>query len=206
MKVNLLDTGKEITLSDKVFACEANDVLVHQVVVAQLAGQRQGSKANKSRAEVRGGGKKPWRQKGTGRARVGSSNNPLWRGGGVTFAAKPRSFKQKINRKMNQGALCSALSVLLKDNRLQVVSDLSVKTPKTKELIGLLDGHKLQYEKTRVTIIVEKLDDNLLYASRNIPLVQVAEASSVSVAFLIAADKLVFTQAACEMISKSLSK
>lgn len=206
MKVNLLDTGTALTLSDKVFACEANTSLVHQVVVAQLAAQRQGSKKNKSRADVRGGGKKPWRQKGTGRARVGSSNNPLWRGGGVTFAARPRNFKQKINRKMNQGALCSALSALLKDNRLQVVSDISVKTPKTKELVALLNGHKLQYENMRVSLVVKELDDNLLYASRNLPLVQVIEASSISVAFLISAEKLLVTKSACEAMNESLGK
>ncbi|MBE8182749.1 MAG: 50S ribosomal protein L4 [Candidatus Portiera sp.] len=206
MKVSLLDTGKELTLSDKVFACAANEPLVHQVVVAQLAGQRQGSKQNKSRADVRGGGKKPWRQKGTGRARVGSSNNPLWRGGGVTFAARSRNFTQKVNRKMNHGALCSALSVLLKDNRMQVVSDISIKTPKTKELVGLLNSHKVQHETARVILIVKELDDNLLYASRNLPLVSVIEASAISVAFLISAHKLLITQAACETINESLGK
>lgn len=206
MKVSLLDTGKKITLSDKVFSCEPSMPLIHQAVVAQMATARQGTKAQKTRAQVRGGGKKPWRQKGTGRARVGSSNNPIWRGGGVTFAAKPHTYEKKINRKMYKGALRSVLSSLVKDKRLEVVSDISVKTPKTKELVGFLKKNKLDHSKSRINLIVDKLDDNLLYAARNLAAVQVTDVSSVSVAMLVGADKSLFTQDACKAISKGLEK
>ena len=204
MKINLLDTGKELTLEDKVFACDVNNALLHQTVVSELLSLRQGSKAQKTRGEVRGGGKKPWRQKGTGRARVGSANNPLWKGGGVTFAAKPRQFKQKINRKMHQGALRTALSSLVRDKKLEVISDIKVKGPKTKELVAFLKKNKMDHTKTKINIIVNEADDNLLYAARNIPLVKVTDLASLTVHTLVNADKSLVTKDACEAISARL--
>ena len=206
MKIKLLDTGKPINLSDDIFASDVKPALIHQAVVTQLAGERQGTKAQSTRAEVRGGGKKPWRQKGTGRARVGSSNNPLWRGGGVTFAAKPRSFKKKINRKMHQAALRGILTSLVKEKRLEVLSKIEVKNPKTKELVEFLKKNKLDYTKSKINLIVDQLDDNLLYASRNLPDVRVSKAEEISVALLVGADKSLITAVACEQIAKGLSK
>ena len=208
MKVSLLDTSKEISLSDKVFKQEINTALIHQAVVSHLAGQRQGSKAQKTRGEVSGGGKKPWKQKGTGRARVGSSRNPVWRGGGVTFAAKPRSFKQKINRKMYRGALCGIFSALIKDERIVVISDIKLKSSKTKEFLSLLSKYNLREDKSNsnTRVVVKNLDENLIYASRNIPRVKVVEASAISAPFLVGADKLLMTQDACEELNDYLGK
>lgn len=215
MKVNLIDSSAQISLSEKVFGQEVNTSLIHQAVISYLATQRQGSKAQKTRAEVRGGGKKPWRQKGTGRARVGSSRNPVWRGGGVTFAAKPRSFKQKINRKMYQGALHSILSALVKDNRVAVISSIVLKQPKTKELLAFLAKYNLinkgkESKKVckhiNIRLVVKELNENLVYASRNLPGVSVVKVSDISAPFLVGADKLLMTRDACEELNDYLSK
>ena len=157
--------NKSVELSDVVFGCDYNEPLIHQVVTAFLAGARAGSKAQKNRSEVRGGGAKPWRQKGTGRARAGTSRGPIWRGGGRTFAAKPRSYAQKVNRKMYRGAIRTIFSELLRSGRLLLVEDFVTATPKTKEFkqklteIGVDD----------CLIIGKEVDENTLLASRNIP-------------------------------------
>src|SRR5690554_6396937 len=132
------NTGSAVTISDEAFGREVNESLVHQVITAYMAGARQGTKAQKSRAEVRGGGIKPWRQKGTGRARAGTSSSPIWRAGGVTFAAKPRSFEQKVNKKMHRAAMQSILSELIRQERLVVADTFAVDTHKTKEFVAKL--------------------------------------------------------------------
>ena len=155
-----------MAVSDTVFAKEYNEALVHQVVVAYMAGARAGTKAQKTRSEVRGGGKKPWRQKGTGRARVGTIRSPIWRSGGVTFAAKPRSYDQKVNRKMYRGAIRSILSELVRQERLTIVEQFDVEAPKTKLLAEKLKKANLN----DVLIVVGdgQLSENLYLASRNI--------------------------------------
>lgn len=183
------DKTKRISLSDEVFACDFNEALVHQVVTAYLAGGRSGSKKQKSRSEVRGGGKKPWRQKGTGRARAGTIRSPIWRSGGRTFAAKPRDFSQKVNKKMYRGAMSSILSELVRQERLLVVDGMKVDAPKTKELAEKLK--KLGLED--VLIVVDDLDDNLALASRNLFKVEVCSASEINPVALLSRDKVVMT-------------
>ena len=135
MELKLAHSKKKVELADAVFACDFNEPLIHQVVVSYMAGGRAGTKAQKTRAEVRGGGAKPFRQKGTGRARAGTIRSPLWRKGGVIFAAKPRCYKQKVNKKMFRGALCSILSELIRQDRLVVVEKFELDEPKTKSLL-----------------------------------------------------------------------
>ncbi len=183
--------GAETTLElvDEVFAREFNPALVHQVVTSYLATGRQGSKAQKSRAEVRGGGRKPWRQKRTGRARAGSIRSPIWRGGGVTFAAKPRSFAQKVNRKMYRAAMCSILSELARSDRLRVVANLDVQTPKTRDLLGMLSG--LGYGGRtcpRLLFLVPELSSNLYLAARNLPKVFIETPESLDPVSLLHCD------------------
>src|SRR5690554_2242316 len=157
MKVKLHGSGESVELADASFAAPFNEPLVHQVVVAYLAGARSGTKAQKSRAEVRGGGAKPWRQKGTGRARAGSSRSPIWIGGGATFAAKPRSFDQKVNRKMYRGAMRSVLSELLRQDRLMLTEAFGVSAAKTKEVRTKLNDLGV----TRGLVVVEAFDQDL---------------------------------------------
>lgn len=199
MKLKLLDSNQEINLTDKVFKQPINESLVHQVVLASLP--HRGTKAQKNRAEVSGGGKKPWRQKGTGRARVGSSRNPIWRGGGVTFAARPHIKKVKINRKMYRQALRVILSSLVKDKRLLVVKDMELKEPKTKELVSLLNKHNFH----KGSVVVAKLDKNLFLASRNLVNIRVLELEQLNPASLITNSQILFTQSACEQLQQRLS-
>src|SRR6201985_3099745 len=165
MKLQLknVNPASEVQLSDAAFGRKYNEALVHQVVVAYRNAGRAGTKRQKSRAEVRGGGKKPWAQKGTGQARAGSSRSPIWRGGGVTFAARPRDFSQKVNRKMYRGAIVSMLSELVRQNRLVVTDEIALEAPKTKLLASKLASWSL----SNVLIVVEALDEKLLLASRN---------------------------------------
>ena len=151
------DDSGAVTVSDTTFGREFNESLVHQVVVAYLAGARAGTRAQKSRSEVRGGGRKPWKQKGTGRARSGTINSPIWRSGGVTFAAKPQDHSQKVNKKMYRGAIRSILSELVRQERLIVVESFSVEAPKTRELLGKLKDLDL----TEVLIVTDTVDENL---------------------------------------------
>ncbi|MCF6767968.1 50S ribosomal protein L4 [Thiotrichales bacterium 19S11-10] len=200
-----LDTGSEspLTVSEAVFAKEYNEALVHQVVVSYMAGARQGSKAQKTRSEVRGGGKKPWKQKGTGRARAGTIRSPIWRSGGVTFAAKPRSYDQKVNRKMYRGAIRSILSELVRQDRLSIVDAFDVEAPKTKLLAEKLKKANLN----DVLIVVGdgQLSENLYLASRNLKNVAVCDAVMIDPASLIVFKQVVFTEAAIKEVQEQLS-
>lgn len=189
-----------LELSDALFAARFNEPLIHQVVTAQLAAARSGSKAQKSRADVRGGGAKPWRQKGTGRARAGSSSSPLWEGGGRTFAARPRSYAQKVNRKMFRGALRSILSELLRRERVVVAEELAVSAPKTKALKTRLG--ELGFE--RGLIVVEAFDENLWLSARNLPHVEVVEAARLEPVGLVAAERVLLTAAAAKLLEERL--
>ena len=205
MKVQLNNgRGKGSTgtleLADATFGAEFNEALVHQVVTAYLAGARAGTKAQKTRAEVSGSGKKPWKQKGTGRARVGSIRSPIWVGGGRTFAARPRDFTQKVNRKMYRGAMRSVLSELLRQERLIVTPELGLSAPKTKELKGQLD--KLGF--TSGLVVVEAFDMKLWLAARNLPGVDVLEAQLIDPVSLVGADKVVITAAALKIVEERL--
>ena len=200
MQLNV-NGAQAIEVSERTFGGEFNETLVHQAVVAYMAGGRQGSRAQKTRAEVTGGGKKPWRQKGTGRARSGSSVGPIWRGGGVTFAAKPQDHSQKLNKKMYRAALRSILSELVRLDRLVVVEDFAVDAPKTKALLGKLDGMGL----TDVLIVTEAIDQNLYLAARNLPHVDVRDVQGTDPVSLIAFDKVLVTVSAVKKFEELLA-
>ncbi len=168
-------SGGTVTVSEVAFGKDFNEPLVHQVVTAFLAGARQGSKAQKNRAAVSGGGRKPWRQKGTGRARAGTIRSPLWRGGGKTFAAEPRDFSQKVNRKMYRGALRCIFSELVRQERLVVVDEFNIDSPKTKQVASKLKDLEL----SSVLIVTSEVDENLYLAARNLPKVDIRDASGV---------------------------
>lgn len=174
-----------------VFNTEYSEGLVHQVVTAYMAGGRQGSKAQKTRSEVSGGGSKPWRQKGTGRARAGTIRSPLWRTGGITFAAKPRDFKQKVNRKMYRKAMSIILSELLRTGRLVVVDDFKLDAPKTKQLLAKLNEQDFG---TDVLLITAEADNNLVLASRNLFKVEYGTMQSLNPVSLITHEKVVVTK------------
>jgi large subunit ribosomal protein L4 len=173
---------------------------VHQAVVAYMAGSRQGTKAQLTRAEVRGGGKKPWRQKGTGRARAGTIRSPIWRGGGATFAAKPRDHDQKLNKKMYRAALQCILSELNRQDRLVVVQDFEIDAPKTKSLVQKL----AQYNLTEALIVTEELNENLFLASRNLFKVGVSDVQGVDPVSLIGFDKVIMTVSALKKFEEIL--
>ena len=200
MKLKLQGKQSSVELSDAAFAAEFNEPLVHQIVTAYLAGARQGNKAQKTRAEVRGGGTKPWRQKGTGRARAGTIRSPIWVGGGRAFAARPRDFTQKVNRKMYRGAMRAMLSELIRQDRLLLMEEFSVSAPKTKELVTKLDELKLD----NTLIVVEGFDRDLLLAARNLPHVDVQDAQSVDPVNLVRHDKVVMTVAAAKLLEERL--
>lgn len=189
------------SVSDQVFSLGYNESLVHQVVVAHANGARSGEKAQKTRSEVRGGGAKPWRQKGTGRARAGTIRSPIWKGGGVTFAAKPRDFSQKVNRKMYRKAMASILSEAIRQERLTVVSDFSLAEPKTKRLIEKL----VDFDLTKRTLILTVDFDSPVYlAARNIPTCHVALVSSVDPVLLVGAHQILVTEAALKKLEEKL--
>jgi large subunit ribosomal protein L4 len=200
MKVKLTGSNGTLELADATFGAALNEPLIHQVVTAYLAGARSGTKAQKTRAEVSGTGKKPWKQKGTGRARVGSTRSPIWVGGGRAFAARPRSFEQKVNRKMYRGAMRSVLSELLRQERLIVTPELSLSAAKTKELRAKLD----ELGVAAGLIIVEAFDMKLALAARNLPNVEVLEAGLIDPASLVGADKVVVTAAALKIVEERL--
>jgi len=191
-------TGTGLQVSEATFGRDYNEALVHQVVTAYRNAGRSGTKAQKTKAEVRGGGKKPHAQKGTGQARAGSSRSPLWVGGGVTFAAKPRSFEQKVNRKMYQGAIRSMLSELVRQERLVVADKIELEAPKTKLLATKLKGWSLD----NVLIVVEAIDEKLALASRNLPYVNVVTAASVDPVSLARHDKVLVTVAAVKQLEE----
>ncbi len=194
-------TGSAVELSDVAFGREFNEALVHQVVTAYLAGGRQGSRAQKTRGEGSGGGKKPWRQKGTGRARAGSIRSPIWVGGGRAFAAKPQDWSQKVNRKMYRGAMQCILAELIRQDRLVLVDDISISAPKTKELIAKLKD----LNAPKALIVTNEVDENLYLAARNIPYVSVLGSTEVDPVSLIAFDKVIMSVAAAKEIEGVLA-
>jgi large subunit ribosomal protein L4 len=192
--------GKDLQVSEAAFGREFNESLVHQVVTAFMAAGRAGTKAQKTRAEASGGGIKPWRQKGTGRARAGSIRSPLWVGGGRAFAAKPRSFEQKVNRKMYRGAMRSLLSELIRQDRLIVVESLEVAEPKTRRFVERMkelgvDGG---------LFVIEAFEERLWLASRNLPRVELLEASALDPVSLLRHDRVVMTVAALRRVEENL--
>ena len=193
-------SGSAVELSEVAFGREFNEALVHRVVTAYLAGGRQGSKAQKSRGDVSGGGRKPFRQKGTGRARAGSIRSPIWVGGGKTFAARPQDWSQKVNRKMYRGAMQCILAELVRQDRLVLVEEFSVEAPKTKELLAKLND----LNATRALIVTDVVDENLYLAARNIPHVDVVDAAAIDPVSLIAFDKVVMSVAAAKKIEVEL--
>ncbi len=198
MKVKVQGNGDTLELSDVCFGAPYNEPLIHQVVTAYLSNARAGTKAQKTRAEVSGGGSKPWRQKGTGRARAGTTRGPIWVGGGRAFAAKPRSYDQKVNRKMYRAAMRSMLSELLRQERLVVADEIGVAAPKTKELKKKLAELGIE----RGLIVVADFDVNLWLAARNLPQLEVVEARSVDPLSLVGAPAVVVTKAAAKSLEE----
>lgn len=192
---------KAVEVSEVAFGREFNEALVHQVVVAFMAGARQGTKAQKNRSDVRGGGRKPWRQKGTGRARAGTIRSPIWRGGGTTFAARPQDHSQKVNRKMYRGAMCSILSELVRQDRLIVVESFTLDAPKTKGLLARLGELELQ----SVLIVTEELDENLYLSARNLKDVDVRDVAATDPVSLLSHEKVLITVAALKKFEEMLA-
>jgi len=200
MKLKMQGKGS-VDVAEATFGAEFNEALVHQVVTAYLAGARAGTKAQKNRAAVRGGGAKPWRQKGTGRARAGTIRSPIWVGGGRTFAAQPRDHSQKVNRKMYRAALRSVLSELIRQDRLVVVESLELDAPKTK----LLATRLKEMELNNVLLLNEAIDEKLFLAARNLPNVGICDVSSMDPVVLIRFEKVVVTLPALKLIEERLS-
>src|SRR3981081_3928034 len=202
MKLQLRNAtpASDIQLSDVAFGRAYNEALVHQVVTAYMAAGRAGPKAQKTRAEVRGGGKKPWSQKGTGQARAGSIRSPIWVGGGRAFAARPRDFSQKVNRKMYRAAMQSMVSQLVREDRLFAVESLELTAPRTKLLISKL----AEFGLTRALILIEAHDEKLFLAARNVPSVDVLPAGSVAPVSLIKHDKVIATVGALKLLEQRL--
>jgi len=200
MNINM-HGGSSMDVADAVFGQEFNETLVHQVVVAYMAAGRAGTHAQKNRAAVRGGGTKPWRQKGTGRARAGTIRSPLWRGGGNTFAATTRDYSQKVNKKAYRVAIRAILSELVRQDRLVVVESFSVQSPKTKELTAKLKEMDID----RALIVHDEPDENLFLAARNLPHVDVEDTSIVDPVSLIGFDKVLITAAALRQFEEKLA-
>jgi len=200
MELQLQGSGS-VKVSDGTFGQEFKESLVHQVVTACLSGARAGTAQQKSRSQVRGGGIKPWRQKGTGRARAGTIRSPIWRGGGKTFAASPRDYTQKINRKMYRAAMRSILSELVRQERLVAIDTFAVDAPKTRQLADKLGELGLE----NVLIVTLEVDDNLYLAARNLPGVAICDAVSADPVSLIGFDKVLMTKAAIEKIEERLA-
>jgi large subunit ribosomal protein L4 len=198
MNLNLTGANGSVEVAESAFGKEFNEALVHQVVTAYLAGARQGTKAQKTRSEVSGGGAKPFRQKGTGRARQGTTRSPIWRTGGVTFAAKPRSYDQKVNKKMYRAAMRSILSELVRQERLVVVENFSVEAPKTKQFLAKMK----EFDLSNALVVTEEVDQNLYLSSRNVPHVDVIDAAGIDPVSLIGFDKVVMTVPALKKIEE----
>lgn len=205
MELKIQTAGKKkassMTVADNVFSAEFNEPLIHQVLTSYLAGARSGTKAQKTRSEVRGGGKKPWRQKGTGRARAGTIRSPLWRSGGVTFAAKPQDHSKKLNKKMYRGAMRSILSELVRQERFVCVESFDVADSKTKLVKEQLD--KLGLED--VLVVTEELTENLYFGIRNLPKADVIDTNEIDPYSLIGFEKVLMTKAAVEKVEAWLS-
>ena len=195
------ETGEKISLSDETFGREYNEPLVHQSVVTYLAGARQGTVKQKTRSEVRGGGRKPWRQKGTGRARSGTIRSPIWRSGGVTFAARPQDFSKKLNKKMYRGAMQCILSELIRQDRLIVVNEFAVESHKTRDLVTKLKDYDLD----NVLIVSDQIEENLYLAARNLHKVDVLDVSGLDPVSLIGFDKVLITVPALKKAEEMLS-
>lgn len=205
MKLKVVSKGaqaEDVQVSDATFAREFNETLVHQVVTAYMAAGRAGTKAQKTKAEVRGGGIKPWRQKGTGQARAGSIRSPIWVGGGRAFAAKPRDFSQKVNRKMYRGALRSMLSELARQERLVVANGLELDAPKTKQLVQKLADLGVG---SNVLVLIEAHDEKLELAARNLPYVDVLPVNALDPLSLARHDKVVATVGAVRLLEERLA-
>ena len=204
MELSIVKPGNsaagKVSVSDVAFAREYNEELIHQVVTAYMAGARQGTRAQKNRAAVRGGGKKPWRQKGTGRARAGTIRSPIWRSGGVTFAAQPQDHSQKVNRKMYRAALQSIMSELARQDRLVVVESMDLPEPKTKLLVKQLG----EYGVDNVLIVSAEVDENLYLASRNLHKVDVRDVEGIDPVSLIGHEKVLVTVAAVKKFEEML--
>ena len=200
MELAIKDASGALEVSEATFGREFNEALVHQVVVAYAAGARQGTRAQKTRSEVSGGGKKPWAQKGTGRARAGTIRSPIWRSGGVSFAAKPQDHSQKVNKKMHRAAMQAILSELARQERLIIVDSLAQETPKTKELFSKLRGMGLD----NVLLVTDQYDENLHLSSRNLINVDAIHASAINPVSLIAHENVVMTADAIKKIEEQL--
>jgi len=198
--LNEKDSSGKVEVNEAIFGQPFNETLVHQLVTRYLAGARAGTKAQKTRSDVSGGGSKPWRQKGTGRARSGTTRSPIWRTGGVAFAARPRSYEQKLNKKMFRVGIRSILSELLRQDRLVVSNDIIPSSPKTKELNVFIKN----IDAKRILIVVDVVDANLALASRNIPYVEVVEAVNLNPVLLVSADKVIATPAALKQLEERL--
>lgn len=201
MELALKDASGALTVSEATFGREFNESLVHQVVVAYAAASRQGSRKQKTRAEVTGTTAKPFRQKGTGRARAGTVKSPIWRSGGVTFAARPQDHSQKVNRKMYRGAIRSILSELVRQERLIVVEQFSVETPKTKALAAKLN----ELELNNVLIVTEEIEENLFLAARNLVKVDVRDTQGIDPVSLIGFEKVLITAGAVKKLEEALA-
>ena len=199
MKLDVLNAAnkkEDVQISESTFGKDFNETLVHQAVVTYLAGSRQGSHKQKTRSEVRGGGKKPYAQKGTGRARAGTIRSPIWRGGGVAFAASPRDYSKKINKKMYRAAISSIFSELHRQDRLVAIEQPKFETPKTKEMCAFLKTLSLE----KVLIILDEMDTNLYLSSRNIPHVEVVTVKEINPVILLRSEKVAVTPAAFKLI------
>ena len=201
MNLDLAVSGGSVELAETAFAREYNEALVHQVVVAFMAAGRQGSRAQKNRSAVSGGGKKPWRQKGTGRARAGTTRSPIWRSGGVTFAAQPQDHSTKVNRKMYRGALRCIISELIRQQRLVAVESFAVEAPKTKALLAQLKDLEI----SNGLIITEEVDENLFLAARNVKAVEVRDVDAIDPVSLISYDKVLITVPALKKLEGVLA-
>ena len=201
MELNIKN-GSTIALEDSIFAREFNETLVHQVVVAYQAAGRAGTRAQKTRAEVAGGGIKPWRQKGTGRARAGSSRSPIWRSGGVTFAAKPQNWEQKVNKKMYRAAIASIFSELIRQDRLVIVDKIELAESKTKAALKMLQDLNVG---NNALLVTQAIDLPLYLATRNLPYVQVIDAAGIDPVSLIQFEKVVMTQEALTSVAEWLA-
>lgn len=200
MELNLI-AGGTVEVSDQTFGREFNEALIHQVVTAYMAGARQGTRSQKTRSEVSGGGRKPWRQKGTGRARAGSTRSPIWRSGGVTFAAKPQDHSQKVNRKMYRAAMRSIWSELVRQDRLVITQEMSVDTPKTSALAEKLKAMALE----SVLIVTAEVSDALFLSARNLPHVDVRDAEGIDPVSLLSFEKVLVTVDALKAIEEQLA-
>ena len=192
---------KSIEVSDNTFSAPFNEALVHQVVNAMLSGARSGTKAQKNRSQVSGGGAKPWRQKGTGRARAGTIRSPIWVGGGRAFAARPRDFSQKVNKKMYKAAMRSVLSELLREDRLVVLDKFDIKQPKTKEFKKLIE----KLETDSALIVNDKFDENLFLSSRNVKNTEYSDVSSINPVSLMKFEKVIMNLESLKIIEERLA-